>query len=84
MRYVTPLSDAWVEANGPEGGETSETPGNSYTARSALRACPAGKRIDYILFSPGPNISAETLSCSLPMQDRIPGKTISFSDHEVS
>jgi len=83
VRYVTPLSDAWVEANGAEGGETSETPGNFYTARSALRSCPEGKRIDYIMFSPGPNISAETLSCCLPLQDRIPGKTISFSDHEA-
>ena len=83
VRYVTPLSDAWVEANGAEGGETSETPSNSYTARSALRACPAGKRIDYILYSPGPNIQADTLACVLPLRDRIPGKNISFSDHEA-
>jgi len=83
VRLVTPLSDAWVEANGSEGGETSETPSNSYTARSALRACPAGKRIDYILYSPGPNIQADTLACVLPLRDRIPGKNISFSDHEA-
>ena len=83
VRYVTPLSDAWVEANGAEGGETSETPSNSYTARSALRACPAGKRIDYILYSPGPNIQADTLACVLPLRDRVPGKNISFSDHEA-
>ena len=83
VRYVTPLSDAWVEANGAEGGETSETPSNSYTARSALRACPTGKRIDYILYSPGPNIQADTLACVLPLRDRIPGKNISFSDHEA-
>lgn len=83
VRFVTPLSDAWVEANGGEGGETSETPSNSYTARSALRACPEGKRIDYILYSPGPNIQADTLACVLPLRDRIPGKNISFSDHEA-
>ena len=33
VRYVTPLCDSWIEANGPEGGETSETPTNSYTPR---------------------------------------------------
>ena len=33
VRYVTPLCDAWVEANGVDGGETSETPSNSYTHR---------------------------------------------------
>ena len=83
VRYVTPLRDAWVEANGEEGGETSETPNNSYTARTALRDCPAGRRIDYILYSPGPNIQAETVACVLPLRDRIPGKNISFSDHEA-
>ena len=36
VRHVTPLEDAWVEANGAEGGETSETPGNSYTLRIYL------------------------------------------------
>ena len=83
VRYVTPLRDAWVEANGEEGGETSETPNNSYTARAALRDCPAGRRIDYILYSPGPNIQADTVACVLPLRDRIPGKNISFSDHEA-
>ena len=83
VRYVTPLSDAWVEANGSEGGETSETPSNSYTSKSALRDSPAGKRIDYILYSAGPNIEADTLACVLPLQDRIPGKNISFSDHQA-
>ena len=74
---------AWVEANGVEGGETSETPSNSYTAKSALKECPGGRRIDYIMYSSGPNVTAETVYCSLPLQDRIPGKNISFSDHEA-
>ena len=33
VRYVTPLKDSWVEGNGVEGGETSETPANSFTYR---------------------------------------------------
>jgi sphingomyelin phosphodiesterase 2 len=82
VRHVTPLRDAWIEANGVEGGESSETAGNSYTARSALKECPAGKRIDYIMYNSGPNVTAQTLYCALPLPDRIPGKTISFSDHE--
>ena len=83
VRHVTPLNDAWVEANGAEGGETSETPSNSYTAKSALKDCPGGRRIDYIMYSSGPNVTAETIYCSLPLQDRVPGKNISFSDHEA-
>jgi len=82
VRYVTPLHDAWVEANGQEGGETSETPSNSYTHRSALRDSPAGKRIDYIMYMSGPNTKVETISCSLPLPNRVPGKNISYSDHE--
>ena len=82
VRHVTPLADAWVEANGPEGGETSETPANSYTARAALKECPGGRRIDYIMYCSGPNVTAETAYCSLPLHDRVPGKTISYSDHE--
>lgn len=82
VKYVTPLSDAWLEANGPEGGETSETPQNYYTLSSALRASPKGKRIDFIMYMAGPNIKAETLSCSLPLPHRIPGKQMSYSDHE--
>jgi len=83
VRYVTPLQDAWVDANGPEGGETSETPANSYTPRSALKESPDGKRIDYILYMTGPNIEAETISCTLPLPNRVQDKPFSFSDHEA-
>ena len=82
VRHVTPLSDAWEEAQGPGGGETSETPGNSYTGKYALKECPQGRRIDYIMYNSGPNIRAETVYCTLPMSERIPGKNISYSDHE--
>lgn len=82
VKYVTPLKDAWVEANGTEGGETSETPNNTYTSRSSLRESPNGKRIDYIMYMAGPNIEANTISCSLPLPVRVPGKNISYSDHE--
>jgi len=82
VRHVTPLQDAWIEANGPEGGETSECPSNSFTARSALKESPEGKRIDYIMFNEGPNITATTMYCNLPLPSRIPGKNISYSDHE--
>jgi len=83
VRYVTPLKDSWVEGNGVEGGETSETPANSFTYSSALRESPQGKRIDYILYMAGPNITARTVSCSLPLPHRIAGKNISYSDHEA-
>jgi len=82
VRYVTPLSDAWIEANGTDGGQTSETPSNSYTAKSSLKESPEGKRIDYIMYNSGPNITATTLDCKLPLPSVIPGKNISYSDHE--
>lgn len=82
VKHVTPLRDSWVEANGAEGGQTSETPANSYTPMSSLKESPQGKRIDYIMYNTGPNITGETISCVLPLPDRVPGKNISYSDHE--
>jgi len=83
VRHLVPLRDCWVEVNGEAGGETSETPGNSWTARSSLRQHPAGQRIDYILYRAGPNMTCHTMQCGLALPDRVPGKEISYSDHEA-
>lgn len=83
VRDVTPLVDAWVEVNGCENGESSETPYNSYTAASSLKDSPGGRRIDYILYSGGPNVVAKATSCLLPLPEKIPGKQHSYSDHEA-
>ena len=34
------------------------------------------------MYNSGPNVTAETIYCTLPLQDRIPNKNISYSDHE--
>ena len=47
-----------------------------------MKECPNGKRIDYIMYNTGPNITGETISCVLPLPARVPGKNISYSDHE--
>lgn len=70
------------EVSGNFGGETNETPANSFTPPKVLRENPSGKRIDYILYTPGPNIQATTAQCSLPLPNKIPGKEFSYSDHE--
>ena len=68
--------------SGEFGGETNETPSNSFTPPSCLRENPSGKRIDYVLYTPGPNIEAATAQCSLPLPDKVPGEDFSYSDHE--
>lgn len=44
--------------------------------------CP-GKRIDYILYSPGSNIAVDVHKYHLPLPERVPECTYSYSDHEA-
>lgn len=85
MREVAGLTDCWLECHGceQEDGLTYDTPYNSYSSGDCR-----GKRIDYIMYRPGPHspVSVLTEACRLPLQSRIPSttpdKSVSFSDHE--
>ena len=75
VRRITPLIDAWEDCKGSsEGGETCDIPTNSFAHEYLLRKWPNGKRIDYIMYQPGPNMKARTVQCSLPLPSRIVGK----------
>ena len=84
MRAVAGLTDCWLECHGceQEDGLTYDTAYNSYSGDCR------GKRIDYIMYRPGPHgrVSVVTESCRLPLQSRIPSmtpdKSVSYSDHE--
>ncbi len=43
---------------------------NKYPMIILYRESPKGKRIDFIMYMAGPNIKAETLSCTLPLPHR--------------
>jgi len=82
VRAVAPLEDAWLARHGDEsGGQTCDVPSNSF-ARPTTQY-PEGKRIDYVMYQPGPNVSAETIHCALPLPSRVPGEAFSYSDHEA-
>jgi hypothetical protein len=71
------LADCWAELNPVavsegKGGETCATPYNTYTAAWERNDFPNGKRIDYIMYSSGPNTKARAVECSLPLPVRIP------------
>ncbi|QQP37945.1 Neutral Sphingomyelinase_ putativelike, partial [Caligus rogercresseyi] len=75
IKYITHLKDCWEETHGPhanEEGATSETSYNSFTPESVKRVCPQGKRIDYIMYTPGADTEAETRKCTLPLNKRVP------------
>ena len=63
-------------------GETCDTVYNSYSSRDSR-----GKRIDYIMYRPGPGrTNVSTNSCLLPLDTRIPASyccNVSYSDHEA-
>ena len=84
LRTVGQLRDCWTEVHqeGEGGGETCDTVYNSYSSRDSR-----GKRIDYIMYRPGPGrTNVSTNSCILPLDTRIPASyccNVSYSDHEA-
>lgn len=62
---------------------TNEMAKNSYTDPEAVKRSPQGKRIDYIMYRFGDNFEGRLLEHRLPLPERIPGKQISYSDHEA-
>jgi len=95
LRSLNSFQDAWIVANGHEGGESCGAEKNSFTAmhnsvlpgscsfKSSERAViPKGQRIDFVMFKCGKEWSCKAVSCTQPLPDRIPGQPVSYSDHE--
>ena len=75
LKGIVPLNDAWLEFTGDIwGGETNETPENSFTYSGSK-----AKRIDYIMYRAGPSVDAETINCWLPLPSRVPDRNYSYS-----
>lgn len=62
---------------------TNESLRNSYTPSSLVRKNIPGKRIDYIMYHPGSKIHVDLKKYNLPLPDRVPNCTFSYSDHEA-
>lgn len=82
---MTGLVDAFMEADtvAQETSGTNECVNNSYTHSSLIKNHCAGKRIDYIMYRPGANVKVELKKYALPLPERIPDHTFSYSDHEA-
>ncbi|XP_062552536.1 putative neutral sphingomyelinase [Armigeres subalbatus] len=78
---LTDTVDKKMYATGNLG--TNEIGSNCYTDPEAAKTCPQGKRIDYIMYRFGDHSEGRLLEHRLPLPDRIPGKDISYSDHEA-
>lgn len=81
------LIDAFMEADTvaqeTSNSNTNECIHNSYTKTSLIKNHCAGKRIDYIMYRPGANIKVELKKYALPLPERVPDHTFSYSDHEA-
>ncbi|XP_058818342.1 putative neutral sphingomyelinase isoform X2 [Topomyia yanbarensis] len=62
---------------------TNEIARNSYTDPEAAKKSPQGKRIDYIMYRFADQYEGHRLEHRLPLPERIPGKDMSYSDHEA-
>nr|XP_023030149.1 putative neutral sphingomyelinase [Leptinotarsa decemlineata] len=65
-----------------EQGATFANPKNSYTPRCSGRKNP-GQRIDYIMYHPGSRLQVDLKSYKVPLPDRVPHQSCSYSDHEA-
>lgn len=57
---------------------TCESLRNSYTPASLVKENKLGKRIDYVMYHPGPNVRVDLKSYALPLPDRVPKKSYRY------
>lgn len=84
MLSVSGLVDAFMKAGERVNhiSATSECLTNSYTSAHLVKKKTPGKRIDYIMYHPGSNLYIQLKNYCLPLPDKVPYKTFSYSDHE--
>lgn len=85
MLSVPGLVDAYSTANDLPRDciATCESLRNSYTSSSSVKQNIPGKRIDYIMFHPGSKMQIDLKNYFLPLPDRVPNHSFSYSDHEA-
>ncbi|XP_058452965.1 putative neutral sphingomyelinase [Malaya genurostris] len=84
IRTNTKLTDSYdrtMYTNGELG--TNEIAQNTYTDPELAKKSPQGKRIDYIMYRFANHYEGHQLEHRLPLPNRIPGRDISYSDHEA-
>ncbi|CAG9792137.1 unnamed protein product [Diatraea saccharalis] len=79
--YDIPFEGTNMNIKKPSG--TSETANNSYTDKKLAESSPEGKRIDHILYHVNPSWEAEVVNFGNPLEDRVPGESFSYSDHNA-
>ncbi|KAG5877679.1 hypothetical protein JTB14_003834 [Gonioctena quinquepunctata] len=82
MLAVPGLRDAFEHAEVPqEHRATFENERNSY-APFSIGNQNCGQRIDYIMYHPGSRLRVDLKEYKLPLPDRVPQQSCSYSDHE--
>ncbi|XP_050502988.1 putative neutral sphingomyelinase [Diabrotica virgifera virgifera] len=78
------LVDSFEYANVPKDHiATCESLRNTYTPSSYVKQKIPGQRIDFIMYHPGSKLQVEMRNYRLPLPDRVPQCTFSYSDHEA-
>ncbi|RZC35002.1 Calreticulin domain containing protein, partial [Asbolus verrucosus] len=85
MLSVPGLVDAFNEAGEmvQDMAATNESLTNSYTPAALVKKNVPGKRIDYIMYHPGSNLQIDLKSYQLPLPNKVPERSFSYSDHEA-
>ncbi|XP_050672324.1 putative neutral sphingomyelinase isoform X2 [Leptidea sinapis] len=87
ITQMSKLKDPGHEDSAPNGikaGGTSDNANNSYSNPKTVKLSPDGKRIDHILLHVNNSrYKEEIVSFGNPLEERVPGKTFSYSDHNA-
>lgn len=82
---ITPVIDSFLVADQihhePPG--TTKHTRNTYTHTSVIETHCSGTRIDYVTYRTGARAKAILKKYQLPLPERIPNHSISYSDHEA-
>lgn len=82
---IADFKDGYIEMKDESSAKfgTNETLDNSYTPRSLVKKGYIGKRIDYIMYRGGESTNIEMQNYLLPLPNRVPNCSYSYSDHEA-
>lgn len=78
------FTDAYMQAGNlsQELYATCESYKNSFTPAHLIKEKILGKRIDYVMYHQGSKVEVDLKSYCLPLPERIPKQSYSYSDHE--
>ncbi|KAG8321041.1 Sphingomyelin phosphodiesterase 2, neutral membrane (Neutral sphingomyelinase) [Homalodisca vitripennis] len=83
VQHTAHLRDAYEKNSEGSDIGTYDCSRNSYANSREVSRNPNGVRIDHIFYRPGLGAQVELQNYTMPLAERVPGESFSYSDHEA-